>query len=64
MTPAIAAELAALRAQRNREADAVATLNGRVAELEDRLRGTTAALEDARAELDTLRRMETARGGE
>ena len=32
MTPAQQAELDALRAQRNREADAVATLNGLLAE--------------------------------
>lgn len=48
MNPAIAAELDALRAQRNREADTVAQLNGIVAALR-------AELEQARADLDAAR---------
>lgn len=51
MTPATLAHINALRAQRNREADAVAELNGLVADLRHELERTQAALEDARAAL-------------
>jgi chromosome segregation ATPase len=51
------AEMDALRAQRNREADAVATLNGLLAEARAEVSRLAAALDDARTEIDTLRAM-------
>lgn len=54
---AIAAQLDALRAQRNREADTVAELNGLLAESQAEVRRLSAALADARAELDMIARL-------
>ena len=64
LPPAARAELETLRAQRNREADAVAHLNGLLAEsgaevarLAAEVTRLRAALESAQVELDVIRRV-------